>query len=53
MRKSVEVESVPTVLHVPKGMGDKMLCGFSDGKVLMFKINPLLTEGELEKAKIS
>jgi Bardet-Biedl syndrome 7 protein len=47
LRKSISVESVPTCMHVPKGMGDKILCGFSDGKVLLFKINPLLTDGEL------
>jgi Bardet-Biedl syndrome 7 protein len=46
VRKLIELESIPTVLHVPKNaMGNKILVGFSDGRVSLFIINPMLTEG--------
>lgn len=46
MRKLIELESIPTVLHVPKNaVGNKILVGFSDGRVTLFIINPMLTEG--------
>ncbi|XP_053685731.1 Bardet-Biedl syndrome 7 protein homolog [Sabethes cyaneus] len=48
VRQTLEVDSVPTVLHVPKGLGDRILCGFGDGKVLLFHINLLVTEVKRE-----
>jgi hypothetical protein len=46
VRKLIELESIPTTLHVPNDVhGDKILVGFSDGRVCLFKINPMLTEG--------
>jgi hypothetical protein len=36
------------VLHVPKNaIGNKIIVGFSDGRVSLFIINPMLTEGSL------
>ena len=47
MRQLVEVESVPTVLHVPKNtVGDKLLVGFADGRVILFRINAMITDGK-------
>lgn len=38
MRQSIELGSVPTVVHVPQGPGDKLICGMADGRVVMLKI---------------
>lgn len=38
MRQSIELESVPTILHVPRGNGDRIICGMADGRVVVFKI---------------
>lgn len=47
VRKLIELESIPTVLHVPKNsIGNKILVGFSDGRVSLFLINPMLTDGK-------
>ncbi|XP_058832796.1 Bardet-Biedl syndrome 7 protein-like [Topomyia yanbarensis] len=48
VRQTLEVDSVPTVLHVPKGLGDRILCGFGDGKVILFHINLLVSEVKRE-----
>lgn len=39
MRQSIELESVPTVLHIPKGYSDRLICGMTDGRVVLFKVN--------------
>lgn len=53
VRKLVELESIPTVLHVPKNaVGNKILVGFSDGRVALFRINPMLTEGSSIRLKM-
>ncbi|GAB0099000.1 Bardet-Biedl syndrome 7 protein homolog [Sergentomyia squamirostris] len=39
VRQTIELSSVPTILHVPKGLGDKIICGFTDGKVILYKIS--------------
>lgn len=37
VRQTIELESVPTVLHVPRSFPtDRILCGFADGKVSIF-----------------
>ena len=42
----VELESIPTVLHVPKNaLGNKIVVGFSDGRVILFRINPVVMDG--------
>ena len=47
VRQTIELESVPTVLHVPVGsLGDRVLVGFSDGRVMQFKIPHFSTDGE-------
>lgn len=39
VRQSIELDSVPTVLYVPvNGTGDKLICGFADGKIVLFRI---------------
>lgn len=38
MRQSIELESVPTVLHIPKGYNDRIICGMTDGRVVLFKV---------------
>ncbi|XP_059620344.1 Bardet-Biedl syndrome 7 protein homolog [Phlebotomus argentipes] len=38
VRQTIELNSVPTIMHIPKGLGDKVICGFSDGKVILYKI---------------
>lgn len=46
VRQTIELESVPTVLHVAKGsLGDKVICGFSDGRVIQYKIEHFSTNG--------
>lgn len=47
VRQTIELDSVPTVLHVPQGRGDKFICGFADGKIVMYHIEHLGTEGYL------
>jgi len=47
VRKLIELESIPTVLHVPKaGQGNKILVGFSNGSVALFRINAMITESK-------
>lgn len=49
VRQTIELDSVPTVLHVPKGSnGDLFLCGFADGKIVQFKIGQSTFEGYIE-----
>jgi Bardet-Biedl syndrome 7 protein len=44
----IELDSIPTVLHVPKNaLGNRLLVGFSDGRVILFRINPMIMEGEV------
>lgn len=38
VRQSIELESVPTILHVPYGSGDRLVCGMADGRVVLLKI---------------
>lgn len=38
VRQSIELQSVPTVLHVPLGFSNRILCGMADGRVVLFKI---------------
>lgn len=45
VRQTIELDSVPTVLHVPQGRGDKLICGFADGKIVMYYIALLGSEG--------
>lgn len=48
MRQTIELDSVPTVLHVPQGLGDKLICGFADGKIIMYRIGHLGAEGDFK-----
>ncbi|XP_035903414.1 Bardet-Biedl syndrome 7 protein-like [Anopheles stephensi] len=48
VRQTLELESVPTVLYAPKGIGDRILCGFTDGSVILFHLNLLSTEVKRE-----
>ncbi|CAD7080257.1 unnamed protein product [Hermetia illucens] len=37
VRQTIELESVPTALHVRKNiLGDKIMCGFADGKIIAY-----------------
>lgn len=38
VRQSIELESVPTVLHIPKGYSDRLICGMTDGRVVLFRV---------------
>lgn len=38
VRQSIELESVPTVLHIPKGYNDRFICGMTDGRVVLFRV---------------
>lgn len=38
VRQSIELASVPTILHVPRGNSDRILCGMADGRIVAFKI---------------
>lgn len=38
VRQSIELESIPTVLHIPKGYTDRLICGMTDGRVISFKV---------------
>lgn len=41
------------MLHVPRGsLGDKVICGFSDGRVIQFKIEHFSTNGKEVGMKI-
>lgn len=51
VRQTIEVSSVPTTLHVPKGLGDKLFCGFSDGRVILYKIAHFTVDGNKMKLK--
>lgn len=43
----IELDSIPTVLHVPKNShGSKLIVGFSDGRVILFRINPMIMDGK-------
>lgn len=44
MRQSIELESVPTILHVPSGYGDRLICGMADGRVVLLRITHLAME---------
>lgn len=44
VRQTIELDSVPTVLHIPQGRGDKFVCGFADGKIVMYYIGHLGSE---------
>lgn len=47
VRQTIELESVPTVLHIPVlGRGDKFVCGFADGKIVMYHVEHLGSEGQ-------
>lgn len=41
MRQSIELESVPTILHVPNGLGNRLICGMADGRVVLLKVTHL------------
>lgn len=38
VRQSIELKSVPTILHVPAGKSDRIFCGMSDGRIVAVKI---------------
>lgn len=38
VRQSIELESVPTVLHIPKGYNDRIICGMTDGRVVLYRV---------------
>lgn len=38
VRQSIELESVPTILHLPKGYNDRLICGMTDGRVVLFRV---------------
>lgn len=38
VRQSIELESVPTVLHIPRGYSDRFICGMTDGRVILFRV---------------
>uniref|UniRef100_A0A336LLY4 CSON007521 protein n=1 Tax=Culicoides sonorensis TaxID=179676 RepID=A0A336LLY4_CULSO len=44
LRSSLELTSVPTTLHVPNKSPDRLFCGFADGQVVVFHINPILID---------
>lgn len=43
VRQSIELESVPTVLLVPKGYNDRLICGMTDGRVILIKVGHLVS----------
>ena len=46
VRQTVELDSVPTTLHVPRNvLGDRILCGFADGKISMFSFGHFSGDG--------
>ncbi|XP_055907849.1 Bardet-Biedl syndrome 7 protein homolog [Eupeodes corollae] len=45
VRQIVEVDSVPTVLHVLKNvLGNRILCGFTDGKIILYNFGQFARE---------
>lgn len=52
VRQTIELDSVPTVLHIPQGRGDKFICGFADGKIVMYYIGLLGSEGTQNSAHV-
>lgn len=38
VRQSIELDSVPTVLHVPYGDGSQLFCGMADGRMVTLKM---------------
>lgn len=38
VRQSIELESVPTVLHIPRGYNDRFVCGMTDGRIVLFRV---------------
>lgn len=38
VRQSIELDSVPTVLHMPRGYNDRLICGMTDGRVVLFRV---------------
>lgn len=44
VRQSLELESIPTVLHVSSDATNKLYCGFADGTVQVLHINPMLSD---------
>lgn len=54
VRQTVELDSVPTVLYVPgKSFGDRLLCGYADGKVTLIRINHFAMDGESKERERS
>jgi hypothetical protein len=50
----IELESIPTVLHVPKNShGNKLIVGFSDGRVILFRINVMIMDGNNDKLMLA
>lgn len=46
VRQTVELDSVPTVLYVPeRSHGDRLLCGYADGKITLIVINHFGMDG--------
>lgn len=46
VRQTIPLDSVPTVLHVPaKSYGDRLFCGYADGKVTLIKVNHFGVDG--------
>lgn len=43
VRQSIELESVPTVLHIPKGYNDRLICGMTDGRVVLFRVGTFVS----------
>lgn len=44
VRQSIELESVPTILHVPQGFSDRLICGMADGRIVQLKITHLAND---------
>lgn len=43
VRQSIELESVPTVLHIPKGYNDRFIGGMTDGRVVLFRVGNFMS----------
>lgn len=43
VRQSIELESVPTVLHIPRGYNDRFFCGMTNGRVILIKAGPSIS----------
>ncbi len=48
VRQTIELDSVPTVLHIPQGRGDKFVCGFADGKIVMYYVGLIGSESNFD-----